>query len=290
MKIKKFTRSPLPKGQRREKNRVDYLSLRKLIPNILTFMALIAGLTSIRLALLAKWEWALGCIFIAVLLDGLDGRIARLLGATSRFGAELDSLADACNFGVAPAVIIYLYTGHELKAMGWGASLFYVVCMVARLARFNALLYEDGPRKLSGPFFMGVPAPMGAFLALTPMMLGFELDIIFSGYFYCPYLIGVAFLLISRFPTFSLKGGSIPRKWAFTIFIALGVMGIALVSAPWTTLALFSLLYAASFPLSYRKEKSQRCPGEASGGGSSGGSSASFAAPGSAPGPASRQD
>lgn len=233
---------------------VKGISLTRALPNFITLVALCIGFSGVRFALLQRWEAAVICIFIAAILDGMDGRLARLLRGSSRFGAELDSFADACNFGVAPALIIYLYSLSEFKQIGWAVCLFYIICMVLRLARFNTFLNAEQPLDKSSRFFIGVSAPVGAIYALLPLMLVFEFpdQLEIPKYFYLFYLIVISLLLILPLPTFSFKGGRIPKKWGWVVFVGIGLVGIFMVTEPWLTLNFMGLCYALSFPWSYK--------------------------------------
>jgi len=236
--------------------RFKSIPFHRIAPNAITLMALCVGFSSIRYALETKWEASVICIFIAAILDGMDGRIARLLGGESRFGAELDSLADACNFGVAPALIIYLFALHPLKQVGWAITLFFVVCMVFRLARFNTFLddEQEDTHGLASKFFTGVCAPLGAIIALIPLMLVFAWGnaLKLPSGFYGVYLIVISILLVSRIPTYSIKSGSVPKEWAWLFFVGVGALGVFLVTAPWPTLVVVSLGYLSSIPFSFK--------------------------------------
>ncbi|MFM8801456.1 MAG: CDP-diacylglycerol--serine O-phosphatidyltransferase, partial [Tagaea sp.] len=181
--------------------------MNRLIPNAITVAALCAGLSGIRFAMDGRWEWAVTAIVVAAILDGLDGRMARLLNGTSKFGAELDSLSDFVAFGVAPALIVYMWVLNAWGAAGWIICLAYAVCMALRLARFNTMLADPNPPKWQGHFFVGVPAPAGAGLALLPLMLHFQAG---DGWFDRPAIGAatmalVAFLMVSRIPTFRAR-------------------------------------------------------------------------------------
>jgi CDP-diacylglycerol--serine O-phosphatidyltransferase len=251
---------PLRKKKRlsrvRLKPKLTGLPFQKFIPNLLTLTALCAGLTSIRFALESRWETAVILIFVSIILDGMDGRVARLLGSTSKFGAELDSFADFCNFGIVPGVVIYLYALKDLGRFGWSFVLFYTICMVLRLARFNTLI--DSPVKSN--FFVGVSAPFGALLALMPMMTQFQLEEAYSipPLFYGIELSIVSGFLISRIPTFALKNGRVPKIWILPIFIGVGLGMASLIAFPWATLTLGGVLYLASIPFSIRASKKEK--------------------------------
>lgn len=234
---------------------IKEISIGKMAPSFITLMALAIGMTAIRFALDAKWEMAVFFILIAAILDAMDGRLARLLGSSSRFGEELDSLADAGNFGIAPALIVYIYSLHHLGDLGWAIGLFYIICMVFRLARFNAIFAGD---VIPSSFFVGVPAPVGGVLCLFPMMIHFQTGQTWIDPFpYAIYLFIVALALISRIPTFSLKKFSIHKRWASLSFIGLGLFGAFIVSAPWLTMILLIVAYIISIFFSIRLSKKQ---------------------------------
>jgi len=227
------------------------LTLRALVPNAITAAALCVGLTGIRFAIAGDFEKAVQAIIIAGMLDGIDGRIARLLKAQSRFGAELDSLADSISFGVAPALIVYLWTLQSLPRLGWFAALAFAICCVLRLARFNARIdMVDEPLKSAG-FLTGVPAPVGAGLAMLPLYLwiasgneAFAEPAIVGG-----WLVLIAFLLISSIPTLSWSRMR-PRKRVRLEVIALaGLVVAALLTEPWLTLVTISVIYLLLIPV-----------------------------------------
>jgi CDP-diacylglycerol--serine O-phosphatidyltransferase len=226
--------------------------MNRLIPNAITVGALCAGLSGIRFAMDGRWEWAATAIVVAAILDGLDGRMARLLNGTSKFGAELDSLSDFVAFGVAPALIVYMWVLNAWGAVGWMLCLAYAVCMALRLARFNTMLSEPNPPKWQGHFFVGVPAPACAALALLPLMMHFQAG---PGWFDKPFLgaftmVLVAFLMVSRIPTFSAKKVHIPRGWMVPALVGVGILFAGLFNAPWATLVILGLLYLAAIPVS----------------------------------------
>src|ERR671934_1618316 len=167
MPFSPFDRASFP----RPRGRFRLIPVRTLVPNLITLLALCAGLTAIRLALEDKLEWAVAAIVFAALLDGIDGRVARMLKGTSRFGAELDSLADFVNFGVAPGLILYFWALHELGNVGWIAAMVFAICAGLRLARFNVAIDDPNRPAWAGNFFTGVPAPAGAIIVLLPIYL-----------------------------------------------------------------------------------------------------------------------
>lgn len=227
------------------------LTLRAMVPNAITAGALCVGLTGIRFGIDGQFAKAVLFVIVAGMLDGIDGRIARMLNAQSRFGAELDSLADSINFGVAPALILYLWSLQETPRLGWFAALAFAICCVLRLARFNARIdMADEPRKAAG-FLTGVPAPVGAGLAFLPLYLWIASDI---NLFREPIVVGVwlvivAFLLISALPTLAWAKLA-PRRslrLPFIVLVALIVAG--LVNEPWWTLIVICLGYLALVPI-----------------------------------------
>jgi CDP-diacylglycerol---serine O-phosphatidyltransferase len=230
--------------------RLTDLSVNRMVPNVLTLLALCAGMTAIRFAMNGRFRDGVFAIIVAGALDGLDGRIARLLKSTSRFGAELDSLADFVSFGVAPAAVLYLWTMSALHSLGWAIVLFFAVCCALRLARFNTQLNVELPPYASG-FFTGVPAPAGAGLVMVPMFLSFASGfwLFRSPYFNAFWASGVALLMISTIPTVSLKRIRIPPHHVIPTLLGVGVLTAFVTTAPWPTLSLVGATYLASIPL-----------------------------------------
>jgi CDP-diacylglycerol---serine O-phosphatidyltransferase len=235
--------------------------IRLLLPNFVTLLALCAGLTAIRFTFEGRFDVAIYAIVFAAALDGVDGRVARLLRSTSRFGAQLDSLADFVNFGVAPAVMLYVWALSDLGSIGWIVGLIYACSVALRLARYNAAL--EGPKRPAwqGAFFVGVPAPAGAVIALLPLyieMLGVPhggwAAIVTTG-----YLTIVAALMVSRLPTWSGKliGRVIPRDLVAPLLITLVIVVGLLFSFTWLALAVASAAYLATLPLSWRAWREQ---------------------------------
>ncbi len=234
-------------------------SLNRMIPNVLTLLALCAGMTAIRLAVAGNFQEAVAAIIVAGVLDSIDGRIARLLHGVSSFGAELDSLSDFISFGVAPAIVLYLWSMSAFQSVGWALVLLFTVCCGLRLARFNTQIGAELP-PFATNFFTGVPAPAGAGLVIMPMMLWFELG--FSA-FRSPYLngavlAGVAALMVSRVPTFSLKRLRVPREWVLPFLLLLAAGAAFLTTEPWATLLCVGLVYIGSMPVSIRLYYRQR--------------------------------
>lgn len=238
------------------------IPLRALLPNAVTALALCSGLTAIRFAILGEWNVAVLLVLTAAVLDGVDGRIARWVRAESRFGAELDSLSDAISFGVAPAMILYLWSLNGFGRFGWMIALLLALFCALRLARFNAGIdVEHQPHKSAG-FLTGVPAPAGALLALTPLYLWLwtEAPILRSPAVIAPWTGFVAILMISSIATFAPKL-RLRRNIRFEAVVVLVVLVAALVSAPWPTLALLAIAYLATIPFSvrsYRQVRRQR--------------------------------
>lgn len=227
------------------------LTLRAMVPNAITAAALCAGLTGIRFAVMGDFEKSVLAVVLAGMLDGIDGRIARLLKAQSRFGAELDSLADNVSFGVAPALILFMWSLQTLPRLGWFAALAFAVCMALRLARFNARIdMDDEPRKAAG-YLTGVPAPVGAGLAFLPLYLWFitDLPVVRDPIVVSLWLVAIALLTISSVPTLSW-GKLRPRRSMRLVFIAVfGMVGAALLTEPWFTLVGICVVYIAMLPL-----------------------------------------
>ncbi|OYX07667.1 MAG: CDP-diacylglycerol O-phosphatidyltransferase [Sphingomonadales bacterium 32-68-7] len=239
------------------------LALRALLPNAITAAALCSGLTGIRFAIDGRWDMAVFAIVLAGLLDGIDGRIARLLKAQSRFGAELDSLADSLSFGMAPALVMFLWSLQDLPRFGWFASLAFAICCALRLARFNAQIdMAEQPHKSVG-FLTGVPAPLGAGLAFLPLYLWLATG---EAVFRHPALVAVwmtaiAVLMISNLATLSWTSIRPRRDIRLPAIALTGLMFAALLTEPWWTLAALCLLYLALMPYAltrYARIKRQR--------------------------------
>jgi len=228
-------------------------SVNRLIPNVLTLLALCAGMTAIRFAMNGNFEAACYAIIVAGVFDGLDGRMARLLKSTSRFGAELDSLSDFISFGVAPALVLYLWTMAALHSVGWAIVLFFAICCALRLARFNTEIAAE-PQPYTAGFFSGVLEPGGAGLLLVPMFISFEWGdwIARSPYVNAVCISGVALLMISRVPTVSLKLIRIPHDLVLPTLLGIGVFAGLFSTAPWPTLTFIGAVYVASIPLTMR--------------------------------------
>ena len=239
------------------------LSLRAVLPNAITAAALCSGLTGIRFAISSDWGPAIFAIILAGLLDGIDGRIARLLKAQSRFGAELDSLADSLSFGMAPAIIFYLWTLQDLPRLGWFASLAFAICCALRLARFNAQIdTDDQPHKSAG-FLTGIPAPVGAGLSFLPFYLWMATGIaeFREPWFNAVWMIVIAFLMISNIATLSWTSIRPRRQVRLELIALVGILFAALLLEPWWTLAVISAGYLLLMPyglIRYSRIKRQR--------------------------------
>jgi CDP-diacylglycerol--serine O-phosphatidyltransferase len=243
---------PAPPPRRR---RFKAIPVRTLLPNLITLLALCAGLTAIRLSVEGKIELALAAIVFAALLDGIDGRVARMLKGTSRFGAELDSLADFVNFGVAPALILYFWGLHELKSAGWIVALVFAICAGLRLARFNVMIDDPDKPAWQGNFFTGIPAPAGAITVLLPIyldLLGVSGGLI-AVWLTFLYTIVIALLMVSRLPVFSGKrvGKRVPPEMVLPVFVVVVLFFALLISYPWQVLTIGTLAYLVCLPLGW---------------------------------------
>ena len=235
--------------------RFRLIPVRTLLPNLITLLALCAGLTAIRLAVEDKLEWAVAAIVFAALLDGVDGRVARMLKGTSRFGAELDSLADFVNFGVAPALMLYFWGLHELGNAGWIAAMVFAISTGLRLARFNVMADDPNKPAWAANFFVGVPAPAGAITVLLPIYVYFlgMPRVVFVAPVALVYTLTIAFLMVSRLPVFSGKrvGKRVAPEMVLPVFVAVVLFFALLISYPWVVLTIGTVCFLASLPLGY---------------------------------------
>ncbi len=244
------------------KRRFRPIPVRTLAPNVITLLALCAGLTAIRMAFENHYVLALAAIVLAAVLDGIDGRLARLLKGTSRFGAELDSLSDFVNFGVAPALILYFWGLHDLKSAGWIAAMVFAICAGLRLARFNVMIEEPDRPAWTANFFVGMPAPAGAITVLLPIYVVFlgvprSAFLIWLTMF---YTVGIASLMGSRLPVFSGKriGTRVPPELVGPLIVVVVLFVALLIAYPWILLTAGTLAYLVSLPfgwLSYREHE-----------------------------------
>ncbi len=234
--------------------RLKGLHINRMIPNVLTLLALTAGLSALRFALLERWEHAALAILAASVLDGLDGRIARILKGATKFGAELDSLSDFVCFGVAPAMVLYLWALADAGRFGWAVVLVVCICCALRLARFNTDGDEPNQPAWNRNFFVGVPSPAGAGLVMFPMILWFQVE---NDFLREPVVVGLfmlvgAGLLVSRIRTYSFKKIRVAPGWVLPSMLGVGLYLALLLSLPWVTLAASLVAYAASIPFSAR--------------------------------------
>lgn len=246
---------------RRTLFRHSRIPVKALLPNFFTLLSLCAGLTAIRMAIELKFDAALLLIAAAALIDGIDGRLARALKVQSRFGAELDSLADTVNFGVAPAIILYIWAFGQLQAFGWVASMVFACCMGLRLARFNSALDVEKPKWMSN-YFTGIPAPAGAMTVLLPLYLN-GTGLVRVPDYPLPvalFTLAVAFMLVSTIPTWSgkLLGERISRDYVLPIFAGVALVLGLLWSYPFQTASVLTLVYLGLIPFSYRRYRSRQ--------------------------------
>ncbi|MGE0022540.1 MAG: phosphatidylcholine/phosphatidylserine synthase [Hyphomicrobium sp.] len=252
----------LEKDTRRRRKRRMFsharIPVRLMVPNFFTLFGLCAGLTSIRMSIEGRYDFALVAIVLAALLDGIDGRIARLLRASSRFGAELDSLADFVNFGVAPAILIFTWGLGDHNSLGWIAVMLFALASALRLARFNTLIDEERP-KWQSDFFMGVPTPAAAIIVLLPVYiqhLGLDLrDSPVLLNLVLAYVMLIGLMMVSILPTYSgkLLGERIGREWVLPLFVVSMLVVACLLTYPYATLAIASVAYLAAMPLTWRR-------------------------------------
>lgn len=249
----------LPEVEIERRRRFRPVPMRLLIPNVITLLALCLGVTAIRFTFEHSIEWAVSAIAAAAVLDGLDGRIARALKGTSRFGAELDSLADFVDFGVAPAIVLYFSGLDQVKGIGWLAALLFAIASALRLARFNVMIDDPDMPAWRKNFFVGMPAPAGAVVGLLPVYVKFlsaDTAPLSSGWIWleAAYVVGVALLMASRVPHFSGKSiGPAPREYIAPVLIAVAAGLLLIVNYPLQALIALSLLYLATIPFAIRK-------------------------------------
>ncbi len=248
------------------------IPIRALIPNAVTVLALCFGLTGVRFGIAGEWEKAVVAIVVAGVLDGIDGRIARLLKGTSRFGAELDSLSDVIAFGVAPALIMYLWALQFLPAFGWIVALAHAVTCALRLARFNAGIGVTDPTTRRAGYLIGVPAPVGAGLALSPIFVWLwlgpwlaavsptdpQVALYVRAGVSAAVMIAVAVMMASSLPTFGWGSTRLRPEWRLVALLGVGLFAGALFTVPWMTLSLLSFTYAVSIPLGLRAARRVR--------------------------------
>jgi len=248
-----------PERPESKRRRFRPVPVRMLLPNLVTLLALCVGLTGIRLAFEGKLELALYAIVFAAALDGIDGRLARLIKGQSKFGAELDSLADFMNFGCAPALFLYLWGLKDIGNVGWIGAMVFAICAALRLARFNVMIDDPNRPAWAGNYFTGMPAPAGALVVLLPIYISL------LGFFKAPavltllYTLAIAGMMVSRIPVFSGKrvGQRVPPEMLLPVFAAIVVFFALLISYPWEVLTVGTLVYLASLPfgwMSYQRK------------------------------------
>ncbi|WP_187148021.1 CDP-diacylglycerol--serine O-phosphatidyltransferase [Nitrobacter winogradskyi] len=230
-----------------------------LVPNFITLLAICAGLTAIRLSTEGRMELAVGAIVFAAVLDGLDGRVARMIKGQSKFGAELDSLADFVNFGVAPGLILYFWQLHDLSNVGWIAAMIFAISGGLRLARFNATMNDENKPAFAANFFTGVPAPAGAIAVLLPIYLSFlgipQPPAVLTAF----YTLLIAILMVSRLPVFSGKtvGMRVQPELVLPVFVSVVFVIALLISYPWVVLSFGSIIFLLSLPVGWKSYHDQ---------------------------------
>lgn len=237
-----------------ESNNKKAFPVTVLFPNMITLVGLCLGLSSIRYAMSGRFELAVALLIFAAIIDGLDGRIARLLNSTSTFGAMLDSLSDFACFGVAPAMVMYFWVLHEVRGLGWAVVLFFAICCALRLARFNTSLFNAHTESWKKNFFTGVPAPAGAMLGILPLVLYFQ----WGDMLYIPagavivYDALIAILMVSRIPTFAAKQLKIRQEMVLFVMMGAGFLIALFIIEPWLTFSTLGVIYLLVIPFSIR--------------------------------------
>ncbi len=227
----------------------------RLFPNMITISGMCCGLSAIRFAMLGKFEISVAFIILAAIIDGMDGRVARMLGATSNFGAQLDSLSDFLCFGVSPVLVLYMWQMQEVKGVGWAVVLFFSVCTALRLARFNTALFDDNIQPWEKQFFTGIPSPAGGILCLLPIIINLQSD----GNFKLPvsitlvHVVVVGTLMASRIPTFSGKNIRIKHEWIPQFMIICSFLLALFVIEPWMFMTGLGMVYICSIFFSVKK-------------------------------------
>jgi CDP-diacylglycerol--serine O-phosphatidyltransferase len=248
-----------PKSTEMRRRRFHPIPVRMLVPNVITLLAICAGLTAIRLSTEGRMELAVYAIVFAAVLDGLDGRVARMIKGQSKFGAELDSLADFVNFGVAPGLILYFWQLHELNNVGWIAAMIFAICNSLRLARFNATLDDPNLPPFAANYFTGVPAPLGAITVLLPIYLSFLGMPMPPAVLPALFTLLIGFLMVSRLPVFSGKAVKmrVPREMVLPVVVAVVLFIALLISYPWHILSAVSVAYLLSLPWGWKSYREQ---------------------------------
>ena len=248
-----------PRSPEMRRRRFRPIPVRMLVPNVITLLAICAGLTAIRLSAEGRMGLAVAAIVFAAVLDGLDGRVARMIKGQSKFGAELDSLADFVNFGVAPGLILYFWQLHELHNGGWIAAMVFAISGGLRLARFNATMDDPNKPPFATNYFTGVPAPAGAITVLLPIYLAFLSIPKPPAILTALYTLTIAFLMVSRLPVFSGKTVRmrVPPEMVLAVFVSVVFFIALLISYPWYILSAGSVLYLLSLPAGWKSYRDQ---------------------------------
>lgn len=248
-----------PKSPDMRRRRFHPIPVRMLVPNVITLLAICAGLTAIRLSTEGRMELAVAAIVFAAVLDGVDGRVARMIKGQSKFGAELDSLADFVNFGVAPGLILYFWQLHDLNNVGWIAAMIFAISGSLRLARFNATMDDPNKPAFAANFFTGVPAPLGAITVLLPIYLVFLGVPTPPAVLTALFTLAIAFLMVSRLPVFSGKSVRmrVPPEMVLPVFVSVVLFVALLIGYPWHILSAVSLMYLFSLPVGWKSYRDQ---------------------------------
>jgi CDP-diacylglycerol--serine O-phosphatidyltransferase len=237
-----------------KRTRLTEQPISRLFPNMITIAGMCCGLSAVRFAMISQYEFAVGFILAAAIIDGMDGRVARMLGATSVFGAQLDSLSDFLCFGVAPALVMYMWQLHDIRGLGWAVTLFFAVCTSLRLARFNTGLFDDKKEEWENQFFTGVPSPAGGILCLLPLIVALQ----FEGLNMMPpaliacHVVCIGALMVSRIPTFSGKKQRIKHEIILPFMLICSAILVMFIIEPWLTLSIVSIAYLGSIYFSVR--------------------------------------
>ena len=249
-----------PKSTEMRRRRFRPIPVRMLVPNVITLLAICAGLTAIRLSTEGRMELAVAAIVFAAALDGIDGRVARMIKGQSKFGAELDSLADFVNFGVAPGLILYFWQLHEIHNGGWIAAMVFAISGGLRLARFNATMDDPNKPAFATNFFTGVPAPAGAITVLLPVYLAFLGLPKPHPTLTALYTLLIAFLMVSRLPVFSGKAirMRVPPEMVLPVFVSVIFFIALLIGYPWHILSAGSVLFLLSLPAGWKSYRDQQ--------------------------------
>jgi CDP-diacylglycerol--serine O-phosphatidyltransferase len=248
-----------PKSPEMRRRRFRPIPVRMLVPNVITLLAICAGLTAIRLSTEGRMELAVAAIVFAAILDGIDGRVARMIKGQSKFGAELDSLADFVNFGVAPGLILYFWQLHDLNNVGWIAAMIFAISGGLRLARFNATMDDPNKPAFAANFFTGVPAPAGAITVLLPIYLAFVGSPQPPAVLTALYTLLIAILMVSRLPVFSGKTTRmrVAPEMVLPVFVSVVFFIALLISYPWYILSIGSICYLLSLPVGWKSYRDQ---------------------------------